>query len=139
MLLEGAASLPQRRGFRRTKLLNTSMSLTSAALTQLATTFLAGHTSTPLKGTLTVPSATSIQRIPGGAWVKPSELASLTGELILFPYMHDPDTGALGRVGRIASVTVDLKNGVASVQIDNETQTFDAVLSRLALITGQVR
>ena len=60
-----------------------------------------------------------------------------TGELIHFSDRVDPDSGAIGRNGRIASVTYNPATDVATVALDNSRADFDALMARLA-ITGRV-
>ena len=66
------------------------------------------------------------------------ELLRNTGELIQFSHLTDPDTGGLGRYGRIASVAL---NGPwsASVQIDSTVDNLQALLNRFQANASQVR
>jgi hypothetical protein len=80
--------------------------------------------------------------LPGGlrtigisTGVHPSKLLTDTGELIRFSDRVDPDTGALGRDGRIASVSYDHSTETATVAIDNERRNFEAMLARLSALS----
>lgn len=137
-LQQGAATLVDRRGFRRTYTLDTNMSLTGAAAAAIGDVFLASHRNTPFKGTLTLNGPGSIRRVRGGQSVTPGELLRNTGELIHFSHLTDPDTGGLGRYGRIASASLT-GPWSAQVQIDSTNDNLQALLNRIQINTQQVR
>jgi len=139
VMLESVPTIVNRWGFRRTKVLETGMVLTTAGAIQIADTFLASHRSTPLRGTLVVPGDGLARRSPGGQGMLCAELLNCTGELVRLRHLVDPETGKIGRIGRIASVDWDAAANVASIEIDSTTKNIEAMLARLALITGQVR
>lgn len=136
---ETSATIVDRWGFKRTKVLDTGMTLTPAAAQQIADTFLAAHRTTPLKGTLTITGDGRAWRTPSGAGLAVDELLSCTGDLVRMRHLVDPDTGKLGRLGRIASVDYDAAANTAQVEIDSTNKNFEALLARLAILTSQVR
>lgn len=133
-----ATTIPDRRGYFKTNALNTNMSLTQTALDQLCATFVSAHRSMPFKGTLTVTGWDSVRMTVGGASVPAWELLRYVGELIHFPNLVDPDTGAKGRDGRISAVSYDHDSMTASVSIDSQRSNFEALLARLQVVTGRV-
>lgn len=139
VLYESVPTIVNRRHFRRTKVLDTSMALTTAGAQQIGDIFLEAHKRTPFKGVLTVTGYGTARRTPSGAGMPACELLRSVGEIIRFAHLIDPDTGAVGREGRVASVSYDEASDTATVSIDSETQDFQAVLSRMAIVTGQVR
>lgn len=138
-IYESTPTLVDRWGFRRTKVIETNMMLTDAAAQQIGDTFLLAHKLTPLKGKLVVSGDGRARRSPSGAGMTAAELLTMTGELVRMRHLVDPDSGKLGRVGRIASVSYDADANVATLDIDSTSANFEALLARLAIVTGQVR
>ena len=77
----------------------------------------------------------AIRYVLGGQGVHPSELLTNTGELIRFAHLIDPDTGGIGRDGRIASVSYDDDKQEATVQIENDEANFDVFVTRWASLS----
>lgn len=138
LFYEAATTIVDRRGFRRTKVLDTNMALTAAAAQQIADAFLASHRTTPLKGKLVVTGYGLASNARTGQKMRASELTLCVGELVRFIHLIDPDTGAIGREGRIASASYDADSDTTTLEIDSQSQNFEAMLARLALVTGQV-
>lgn len=132
-------TLPERRGFIRTKVLQVPVAVTLASAEQLGETFLRAHDKTPFKGDLVVSGQGGVRRSAGGAGVHPAHLLLEYGKVMRFTDRVDPDTGGWGRVGRIASVAYKHADQSASVAIDNQSGNFEALLARYALVVGQVR
>jgi len=128
-----APTLLDRRGITRAKILQINAALTSSAANQVSDVFLGQHKTTPLKGTLTVTRG-GLRRMPGGQAVAPVELLRRGGEVIRFMNLIHPDTGGVGRDGRIMAVSYDEVSDTATVTIDNERRNFDALLERLAVL-----
>ena len=63
----------------------------------------------------------------------------MTDHLMHFDDRIDPDTGAVGRDGRIVSVRYTPANDTATFDIDNSRKDFDALLERLGVSIGQIR
>jgi hypothetical protein len=130
-----APTLPDRRGFIRTKALQISAAMTDEAANQIADTFLAVHKSTPLKGTLTIQPG-GAREIPGDAHIHPSRLSLMAGELVELSHRVDPDTGGQGRRGVIAGGSYDHDTETASVSLDNSRDNLEAILARYGVVTG---
>lgn len=140
-LLKSTATIVDRRGFQRTKILQVASALPAdgVAAAKIGDTWLAGHRTTPFRGTLKITGSDSIREVTTGRPVAPDELLGATGQLLRFSDRIDPDTGAFGRDGRIASATYDVESDTATVAIDSSRAAFDALLARLAVVTGTGR
>lgn len=139
VLTEAAPTIVDQWGFKRTKVLDTGMSLTPAGAQQIADTFLLGHRTTPLKGSLVIAGDGRARRMPSGQPMRCSDLLEDVGELVRLRHIVDPETGKVGRIGRIASVSWDASANVATCAIDSTTRNFEAMVKRMALLTSQVR
>lgn len=126
-------TLIDRRGFRRTKVIQMSSAITQAEGNQLGDIFLQSHMTTPFKGSASL-SPGSIRRVLGGQPVHPSQLLLYTQQLIRLGNLIDPDTGGIGRNGMIAEVSYDHKTQRAQVTLDDPRNNFDALLQRLAVV-----
>ena len=137
-LYSAQPTLVDRRGFKRTKILPVQSALTQAAAQQIADTYLSLHRTTPYRGSLTVTPG-GIRSHQTGQPVHPAQLLAQTQERVRLTHRINPDDGSVGRDGTIAAVTYDHDAQTASIDLDNRTTNFEAFLSRLALLTGQVR
>lgn len=135
LLYKVTPTIPDRRGFRRTAELPVNSGLITELGDQLGDGWLSNHMATPFKGTLDVYRG-GIREVIAGRNVHPSELLINTSEQLLLSQLVDPDTGAVGRSGRVVGVTYDHDDEHAQASIDNESGRFDAVLERLALVNG---
>lgn len=133
------ATLVDRRGFRRTKILDSPAALTVLGAQKIGDVFLATHRRTPLKGSVTIRGQHGVRRVIGGAAVHPSELLTMTTELLRLDHRTDPDTGAQGRDGIITSASYTHREESASVALDNDRQSQEALLARLGVVQGRVR
>jgi hypothetical protein len=125
-----------RQGFARAQRLPISAPLTVAAAEVLGDVWLRNHIRTPLKGSVTVTGQGGVREALGGAPVHPAHLLLRVGEVMRHTGMADPDTGAWGRNGRIASVSYSA--GRATVELDNERHRLEALIARYAALAGQV-
>lgn len=133
-LYESRATLLDRRGLNRAKILPINSPLTKTVGDQIGDVFLRAHRTTPFKGSFTAQGG--IRRALGGAPVHPAELLLATSQLVRVSHRIDPDTGAWGRDGVMASVEYDHDQRQSVVQIDNQRRNFEAFLERLAVVTG---
>lgn len=131
-------SIVTRRRFMRTMILPVSSAMTSPGANKLGDTYLANHTTTPLKGSLKITGPNGVRRVLGGASVHPSQLGLLTNQVIRLAHRIDFDTGGVGKDGTIVSVSYDHGSQSASVEVDNSSSNFEALLSRLAVNVGQL-
>jgi len=137
-ILKPGQALPDRRGFVRTKQLSVNSTLPSdgVAAAQLGDAWLANHSTTPFRGTLTITGPNALRDRTSGTPIPPATLLRHTGELIHFADRIDPDTGGVGRDGRIVNVTYRPDLDQAVIELDNSRADFDQLLSRLAVIQG---
>jgi hypothetical protein len=131
-------TLVDRRGFTRTKELQIGSALMTALANQLGDVFLATHARTPLKGSLDIQPG-GLRSVATDEPIHPSELLNNTTELIRLSHLIDPDTGAVGRDGIIESVSYSEETETASVQLDNDRNSFEQLLQRMAVVVGSVR
>jgi hypothetical protein len=59
-----------------------------------------------------------------------------TGEMLRLNHVIDPDNGALARDARLAAVTYKPATSEAEVTLDNSRSSVEALLERLAVVTG---
>jgi hypothetical protein len=131
-------TLVSRRGFRRTKELRVQSTLPSdgVAATQIGDTWLAGHTTTPFKGTVKITGDTAVRDVYTGQDVPAYMLLLKGSEMLRFSDRVDPDTGAVGRDGRIVAVAFDHTSRAATITLDETRSGVEALLERLAVVTG---
>lgn len=126
-------TIPDRRGFRRTKVIQSSSAITEVEGKQLCDIFLQSHMATPFKGS-TPATAGSVRQVIGGQPVPPSKLGAYTQQLIRLSDRVDPDTGGNGRDATIAEVAYEHKAKQAKVTLDDKRADFEALLNRLAVV-----
>lgn len=135
-IAQGVAGLVDRRGFTRTKHLPLEFPATLGTMTQIGSIYLADHIRTPFKGSVVAHGYSAINITTTGEQVPIWVLPTYTTELLRLNNRIDPDTGGLGRDGRIAQVDVDVDAASATIQLDSTRNNFEAYLARLALVTG---
>lgn len=128
-------TLVDRRGFRKTKVLQPTFKVTPAVGQQLADTFLAGHKTMPLKGSLRVTPG-GCRQVLGGQPVHPAVLLTKTQELMRLSHRIDPDTGAVGRTGTIVTARYTHRELATQIELDDPRRNFDALLARLDVVQG---
>jgi hypothetical protein len=129
-------TLIDRRGFRRSQILPVKASLNAALGQRVGDTWLAGHKTTPLKGSVQLTGDKACREILTGASIPPERLLTMTGDLLRLSHRIDPDTGGQGRDGRIAEVTYTPATDSAAVAIDSRRTSHEALLERLAVVVG---
>lgn len=128
------ATTPDRRGFVRTYTLDVQAPTDTAAMAALGDAFLRLHAYTQLSGELEVTSDAAVRMFGSAAPVPLGDLGLFTGELILLENLIDPDTGDLGRVGIVKTVT---KSGDrATIALDNERANFQGLLARMGALSA---
>jgi len=132
---DAGASLPDRRGFVRTKRLQVNAPITLTTGQQLGDIFLSNHYGTPLKGDVSIVGG-GARDYSSGRVLHPSELLLQIGELMHLSHRVDPDTGAHGRDGRMSAVSYEHNTQTAKVSLDNQRNRFEALLERLAVVTN---
>lgn len=133
-----STTLIDRRGFKRTKQVQIGATMPSdgVAAAAIADVWLSSHYQTPFRGTLTITGPNALRDRTSGTPIPPAALLRETGELIHFADRIDPDTGGVGRDGRIVSVTYRPDLDQAVIELDNSRADFDQLMSRLAVIQG---
>lgn len=130
------SSILTGQGITKAKRLQCNAVLTAAAANQIGDVWLAKYTNAaPLSGSITVRPG-DVKDILNGNPVHPSFLLTQTGERISLSDRNDPDRGGLWRDGTITSVTYNASTEEAQIQLDNDTSSLEAFLSRLAVIQG---
>jgi hypothetical protein len=130
-------TLLDRWGRNRTATLAIDSPITQAAAEQLGDVFLALRSRTPFKGQWTLQGEAGAWGASDGRPVHPSEALLNTAELVRFGHLIDPDTGAVGREGIMATATYTHDDRRALVDVDNTRTDFEALLARLATVTQQ--
>lgn len=136
------ASLPtivDRRQFTRAHTLDASFMLTDSSANRLGKIYLEAHRTTPFKGQGQAVGHNALRDYTTGQPLGPERLLTLTDRQMFFDDRLDPDTGAVGRVGRIVNVRYTPATDTASFDIDNSRKDFDALLERLGVSIGQIR
>lgn len=136
-IARSAATLVDRRSFVRSHTLQVGHRITQASAERIGDLWLEQHSKTPFRGTLKVTGVGAVRRVLGGAAVHPAWLLRETGQLIRFTNMIDPDTGGVGRDGRIVKASYDHNTLTATLEIDNHSSSLDALLAQLAVVVGQ--
>ena len=134
-----ASTMVDRRSFVKTKTINASFTLTDEAATQIADKWLLSHKTSPFRGKAKITGTGSIREILTGRKLQVEEMLLRTGELIRFTDKIDPDTGAIGRDGRIVEAQYDFDADTVDITIDSSRAGFDALLERLGVVLGQIR
>jgi hypothetical protein len=134
-LFVAVPTLIDRRGFVRTKILSVGGALTLTSGNRIGDLYLAAHRTVPFKGGFRVVGQGGVRRVVGGASVHPAHLQG--GQLVRCSHRIDPDTGAWGREGTIASIQYDHDSLTSTVSLDENREGFEALLSRLAVVQGQ--
>lgn len=132
-----APTLADRRNIVRTKVVQASAAITAVIGQQLADVFLAGHTTTPQKGSVTI-TGRGARNVLTDATVAPAMLLLETGNLLRLAHRVHPDTGALGRDAVISTVSYDDDARTANVALDADRDQLDTLLARYALVAGGV-
>ena len=134
-----APTIVDRRGFRKAHTLDSGFALTTLSAQRLADKYLAAHRTTPFKGKGQATGHGALRDYATGQAVSPDTLLTLTGGLMHFDHLIDPDTGALGRDGRLVKVAYRPETDTASFDIDSSRGDFDRTLQRAGVLVGQLR
>lgn len=132
-------TIVDRRGFRKAHTLDSGFPLTTLSAQRLADKYLAAHRTTPFKGKGQATGHNAIRDYATGQAISPDTLLTLTGGLMHFDHLIDPDTGNLGRDGRLVKVAYRPETDTASFDIDSSRGDFDRTLQRAGVLVGQLR
>lgn len=131
------ASAPERNGYHNTKVLGAQSNIDAATTEAIANAFLQSNSVSPFRGQFSAAKVGDVRRMPGGQPLHPSELLLSGGELIRIPRIN-PDTGDLGRDGKVATVSYDGEKEEAVVTVDDDRQNFQALMNRMAAVQGGI-
>lgn len=129
-----SATLAERRGIRKTYQLSAPGVQTTATLAAIGDAWLFDRLRAQLRGSLTCTGPTSIRQVATGDPVHPSRLLLSAGEMLRLADRIDPDTGALGRDARIASINYDHDSQQVTMELDNRRDNLQAFLNRLGVV-----
>lgn len=131
-------SASTRSGLKRTRILQVASPLPGDLVLakRIADVWLAGHTTTPFKGSVRVVGDRAVRTVATDLPVPPERLLMMTDDLLRFDDRVDPDTGGHGREGRISQVTYTPATDEAVVSIDDTRSSLDGLLARLAIVQG---
>ena len=129
--------LDRRRRFR-SQILDATAALPAdgIALTQLADTWLAAHMATPFKGKQAIQGAHSVRDYLNGDNMAPERLLGMTTDLLHFDDRTNPDTGDVGRDGRLVKVSYQPATDTAQTDVDSTRSDFGALLARIGVLAS---
>lgn len=139
VIYEVRPTIVDKRGFRKAHTLDSGFPLTTLSAQRLADKYLAAHRTTPFKGKGQATGHNAIRDYATGQAISPDTLLTLTGGLMHFDHLIDPDTGNLGRDGRLVKVAYRPETDTASFDIDSSRGDFDRTLQRAGVLVGQLR
>lgn len=126
-------TIPGRWDENKTAQFPINAKMTPAAASQITTVYLDLHRSAPFRGSL-VAQPGGVRNATTGENVHPARLLNETMELMRFAHIIDPDSGGIGRNGRIANVSYTHSTQSASVDIDSTRKGFEALLARVGIL-----
>ena len=124
------------RGLPRTIRFEVAFPVDVLTLTALADRFLAINARNALKGPLEITSDEVVQYGRSRTRIPMHSLGQFVGEQITLENLIEPVNGHLGRVGTIVGVTFADDDGKATLTLDNERKSFEALLARMGVVTG---
>lgn len=136
---QAVSTVASRQGLTRTQQLDVSFTITTTAADQIGDKWLASHVKAPFRGTVTAVGRDSFRQVIGGSPLEPEDMLAQTGELLRFNDLIDPDTGDLGRDGRIVEVTYNHDENSVIVTIDSSRTSFESLLERIGIYVNQLR
>ena len=128
-------TLPDRRGFPRCKTLPIRSAMTTAVAQRFGDLWLAEKTRAPFAASVQV-TGNGVRKVIGGETVPPWTLGNYVGEKLRVAHRVDPDTGAVGRDGRIVGVTYSVDTGQATITLDERRDSFERVLAKYEALVG---
>lgn len=137
-LEEEQSTVLNRRNRVRSMVLDASAALPAdgVALTQLADTWLAAHMTTPFKGKQSIQGAHSVRDYLTGDNVAPERLLAMTTDLLHFDDRINPDTGDVGRDGRIVKVSYQPMTDTVQTDVDSTRNDFAVLLNRIGVLAS---
>jgi hypothetical protein len=128
------ATAVDRRNYARSKVFTVGFPVDNVMLIGLTQAYAAINGRSSLKGTLEIPANDLVTSMVGGRPIAVPELGNYVGELVNLANLIDPDTGAVGRLGVVAGVSV--RGDAATLAIDNRRDSFEALLARMGVASS---
>lgn len=128
-------TLADKAGVTKSRVISLQNPATAAEMDLIGTLYLSSQTAN-FEGQLALQPG-GARRYRGGGTIDPAHLCRSALDLVCFSDRVDPDTGELGRLGRITGVSYDGTADRATVQINNRRATFDALLARFGALLGE--
>ena len=123
-----------RRGFTRSETLTVTAPTDPATMQLLGDLFLQSRIRPPMRGSLAVTGPAAFDQLSGRR-IPPIELASRAGELVRILDLPDPYSGDIGR--DVKMVSSSYARGVASIALDEDRSSYEALQARLGVVQGQ--
>jgi hypothetical protein len=128
-----SGTLVDRRGFQRSSRVDVGSAVTQAIADRINDLWLTEHDTAPFSGTLNI-TGSGARRIVSGQEVPPHLFLLYAGERVRLSNRVDPDTGAWGRDGRIASATYNHSEGSVSLSLDEQPWRWAEVMARYGML-----
>lgn len=128
-LLHSQYTVLDRQGGYRQKTIQTTQPITQPIANRLAYLYLLNNMTTPFKGTVEVEDG-GMRGYLTDEDIGAKEALGLVGEILHVADRWNPDTGSVGRDGRIVSASFSYKTGKAKLALDSERGEFAALMAR---------
>ncbi len=132
---QAAPTLPDRRGIVKTRVLPIESRITTDVGARFGDLALTEALRTPTRGSLTAPAG-GLRLLATDEAIPPAQFGYYIGELVRLRGEIDPDTGGVGRDVRLIGGAYSGATGQASLRLDSQRGNFQALLNRLAVVTG---
>jgi hypothetical protein len=129
-------TLVERIGVPRAKTIQVRSAATQPVAERFADLWLGEHRTAPFAGTLAGAGGSMVRIHQTGEPVPPQAMLLHVGEKIRLTDQIDPDTGALGRDGRIAAVSYQPRDNRLAIAIDDRRQDFERLLERYGALVA---
>ena len=138
VLTRSVGTILDNRARVRSQILDATAALPAdgVALTRLADTWLAAHMTTPFKGKQAIQGPQSARDYLNGDPVAPERLLAMTTDLLHFDDRTNPDTGDVGRDGRLVKVSYQPATDTAQTDVDSTRSDFGALLARIGVLAS---
>ena len=91
---------------------------------------------TPFKGKQSIQGAQSVRDYLTGDNMAPERLLGMTTDLLHFDDRLNPDTGDVGRDGRLVKVSYQPLTDTVQTDVDSTRSDFGALLVRIGVLTA---
>lgn len=129
-------TIPERQGFTKRIAIPVQSTLTTALGERMGDVYLGTHITSPFKGEQVVQGYGDLRTVLGDAPVHAFDALLHWEKLLRFDQLIDPDTGGIGRDGRMKSITYNGDTEESTIAIDNESRSFEALAARATALGG---